>query len=77
MTLSPPTYHIALQRRTAAVGYSGSATLQFSVDVPLRDRALNDIKTKFPALNDDSIYPTHLLLYEVDELEPNTVSSFI
>uniref|UniRef100_A0A1X7UD53 Uncharacterized protein n=1 Tax=Amphimedon queenslandica TaxID=400682 RepID=A0A1X7UD53_AMPQE len=68
LSLSPPTYNIGLQRRTASAGYSGSSTLKISVDVPLRNRALNDIKAKFPALNGDSIYPTHLLLFEVDDL---------
>ncbi|XP_003388379.1 PREDICTED: uncharacterized protein LOC100640714 isoform X1 [Amphimedon queenslandica] len=71
LTLSLPIYNIGLQRRTVAAGYSGSSTLKISVDVLLRNKALNDIKAKFPALNGDSIYPTHLLLFEVDDLHTN------
>ena len=77
MTLSPPTYNIGLQRRTGSVGYSGSSTLKISVDVPLRTRALNDIMTKYPDLDGNTIYPTHLLLFEVDDLQPYVVSSSI
>uniref|UniRef100_A0A1X7SQN9 Uncharacterized protein n=2 Tax=Amphimedon queenslandica TaxID=400682 RepID=A0A1X7SQN9_AMPQE len=77
LSLSPPTYNIGLQRRTASAGYSGSSTLKISVDVPLRNRALNDIKAKFPALNNDTIYPTHLLLFEVDDLYSEVVSLII
>uniref|UniRef100_A0A1X7UCA0 Uncharacterized protein n=1 Tax=Amphimedon queenslandica TaxID=400682 RepID=A0A1X7UCA0_AMPQE len=71
LTLSPPTYNIGLQRHAASIGFFGSSTLKISVDVSLRNRALNDIKAKFPALNADSICPTHLLLFEVDNLFPN------
>ena len=66
-------YNFAIQRRAA--GYSGSATLKFSINAPLRARALADIKEKYPTVDSDVIAPTNLILFDNADLEPYELSA--
>lgn len=65
-------YNFAIQRRSA--GYSGSASIKFSINTPLRARALADIREKYPTVDSDAIAPTNLILFNNTNLEPYSVS---
>ena len=59
-------YNFAIQRFKG--GFSGSATLKFSINAPLRARALADIKEKYPTVDSDVIAPTNLILFNNADL---------
>ena len=61
-------YNFAIQRRSA--GFSGSASIKFSINAPLRARALADIREKYPTVDSDAIAPTNLILFNNTNLEP-------
>ena len=61
-------YNVAIQRHS--VGFSGSASIKFSINAPLRARALADIKEKYPNVDSDAIAPTNLILFDNTDLEP-------
>ena len=66
-------YNFAIQRRSA--GFSGSASIKFSINAPLRARALADIKEKYLNVDSDAIAPTDLILFNNTDLEPSDLSA--